>query len=182
MIFKRFITYLIPLLAFIACNKFNGPKKPKNLISKEQMVNIIIDAKLISSASSINKKLMVDSGVDIENYVYNKHQIDSLQFALSNEYYAYYVKDYEEIYNQVTDSLELLQTKYKDLEAEEWKEKTKREEDSLKAVFANNDYTLLKNKINIRAVFNKDSLLKNSEKNKLQKGFLVEPISDNESQ
>ena len=28
-------------------------------------------------------------------YIYEKHQIDSLQFAESNEYYAYDIKDYE---------------------------------------------------------------------------------------
>ncbi|NNC50804.1 MAG: DUF4296 domain-containing protein [Flaviramulus sp.] len=173
MILKRFILVTLIILMYSACARFNGPKKPKNLINKEKMVAVIIDAKLIAMANYANKKIMTDSGIDLKNYVYTKHRIDSVQFALSNDYYAFHLKDYEEIYNRVNDSLVELQTIYKDLKAKEWKDKTKREEDSIKAL------SKLKDTIDSDILKIKDSILKPTIKNKFEKEeILVEPISD----
>ena len=73
--------------------------------------------------------------MNLDSYVYRKHNIDSLQFALSNNYYTFYTKDYEEIYSRVIDSLDRLKAFYKDLELKEAKEvvRIKKEQDSLKA-------------------------------------------------
>ena len=169
---KRFILFLIIILTAISCNFFDGPKKPKNLISKKKMVEILIDARLIGSATSINEEIMQKNGVKLDTYVFEKHGIDSLQFALSNEYYAYRIKEYEEIYNKVIDSLEKLKEVLKKLELKEEKEKKKIEEDSIN--FLNLPDSL---KIKIK----KDSLTERLLKKKLQKeeeGVLIEPISE----
>ncbi|SFC86050.1 DUF4296 domain-containing protein [Algibacter pectinivorans] len=129
MILKRFLFFLIPCIIW-SCNNLKGPEKPKNLISKEKMVDILIDTRLITSANSKEKLIMRDEGLDLNNYVYEKHNIDSLQFALSNSYYAYYVEEYEDIYTKLTDSLEVLKEALKAQEAKEWK----KEADSLEAV------------------------------------------------
>ncbi|XCF06227.1 DUF4296 domain-containing protein [Tamlana crocina] len=134
MIFRKLIGVIGLLFFVVACNRLKAPDKPKNLLSKKEMVNIIIDAKIISSASSINKRTMQDSGVVVNDYVFKRHNIDSLQFAESNNYYAFHVKEYDAIYTMVSDSLEKLKEKLKEQEAEEWKTQTKREEDSLKAI------------------------------------------------
>ncbi|MGA1227521.1 MAG: DUF4296 domain-containing protein [Tamlana sp.] len=183
MILKHFIYFLSIVLLITACNRIKGPDKPKNLISKEKMVDILIDTRLIASASSVNKRIMMDNGVDIKAYVFKKYNIDSLQFALSNEYYAFRVKDYKEIYDKVEDSLEELKTKFKELEANEWKEKTKREEDSIKA--------LSKKKDTIRDLKIVDSLklklLDSLDKNRLREkiienGTLIAPVLDTVAQ
>lgn len=174
MTLKRFIAYFGVAVALVACKRINSPKKPENLISKEKMVDILIDAKLISSASNVNKTIMKNKGIDLDTYIFTKHNIDSLQFALSNNYYAFHIKDYEEIYNKVEDSLEALKTKYKDLQAQEWKEKTKREEDSLKAVLAKQENTL-----NLNDTIKKDSLDKATLRKKFQEEVnLIPPVSD----
>lgn len=132
MILKRFLTYLSIILLVTACYQFKEPKKPKNLISKENMVDILIDAKIVGSANMANKRIMESHGVDLESYVFEKHNIDSLQFALSNEYYTFHIKEYDEIYQKVKDSLEALKIFYKDLEEkEEAVVKEKRKQDSL---------------------------------------------------
>ncbi|WP_298494207.1 DUF4296 domain-containing protein [uncultured Algibacter sp.] len=186
MILKRFILCVGIFFIAVACNKLKGPKKPKNLISKDKMVNILIDAKLITSANSKNKTIMRDSGLDMNTYVYKKYNIDSLQFALSNDYYSFYIEDYEEIYTKLADSLVALKEELKTIEAAEWKEKTKREADSLANL-------LIENKENEE---NKDSLLvkETNTIDTLQKGDklyeesikelegLLEPISDSVSQ
>ena len=176
MILKRFILSISIILSVLACNRFNGPKKPDNLISKEKMIDILIDAKLVASVSSVHKEMIKNKGIDVDTYVYTKHGIDSLQFALSNNYYAFHLEDYEAIYNKVEDSLNALKTKYKDLGAKEWKEKTKKEEDSLSK-------SLSKQKDTLGLSIAKDSLNKALLKKKTEgKRGIIKPISDSDFQ
>lgn len=183
MILKRLILFVGLIFTVLACNKLEGPEKPKNLISKDKMVDILIDAKLISSANSKNKIIMRDGGLEFKTYVYEKHNIDSLQFALSNDYYAFHIKEYEEIYTRLADSLLALKEQLKEIEAEEWKEETKREADSLEKILKEEKLKIDSTEIDL--IVNKDSiqlgdaLLKESIK---EIEGLLEPISDTDSQ
>ncbi len=102
------LKYIILILIVVSCknNSIDKPKKPDNLISKDKMVEVIYDISLINAAKGVNKKLIENEGIVPEDYIYKKHNIDSLQFALSNEYYAYSLKTYEDIYNRVKVRLE----------------------------------------------------------------------------
>jgi len=185
MILKRFILFIGIIFTVIACNNLKGPEKPKNLISKDKMVDILIDAKLIVSASSKNKIIMRDSSLNINTYVYEKHKIDSLQFALSNNYYAFHVQDYEDIYTRLADSLEKLKAKLKEKEAIEWKAQTKREEDSLAQVLKEKEQLKsLTNKDSIRTLIKRDSIQIDDlllEQSIEEIEDLIEPISDSEN-
>ncbi len=179
MILKRFILFFL-LIVVVACNRFGGPDKPENLISKEKMVSILIDSKLLTTGNSMTKKIMKDSSVDMSTYVFKKHNIDSMQFALSNSYYAFHIEEYEEIYAMAIDSLERLGVKLKDVQAEEWKEQTKREEDSLKLITKKKDsLKLLNPKDSLNVIDNVDSLsgVQFDLKYK-KKSSLITPISD----
>lgn len=99
-------------LVLVSCHKVKRPPKPDNLISKKEMVNIILDVSLLRSAEGTNKTKVEKEGYTIENYVYERHNIDSLQFALSNDYYSYDLETYEDIYKQVEDSLTSLKAHY----------------------------------------------------------------------
>jgi len=104
---QRIITYIfLILVVVVACNDINRPKKPDNLISKNKMVGIITDISLINAAKGTNKKLIEGNNINPENYVFQKYDIDSLQFAESNHYYAYDVKEYEDIYLKVKQGLQ----------------------------------------------------------------------------
>ena len=97
------ILYLASLL-LTACYGYNAPKKPKNLISKTKMVNVLIDLNLINAVPrGENKKKLENNNLITAQYIYKKHGIDSLQFALSNDYYAFYVDDYEAVFKKVKD-------------------------------------------------------------------------------
>ncbi|RLD29737.1 MAG: DUF4296 domain-containing protein [Bacteroidetes bacterium] len=102
------LKYILLVVLSISCknNNIEKPKKPDNLISKDKMVEVIYDISLINSAKGVNKKLIENEGISPEDYIYKRHDIDSLQFALSNEYYAYNLKIYEDIYNTVKEKLE----------------------------------------------------------------------------
>ncbi|MDD7884546.1 DUF4296 domain-containing protein [Flavivirga sp. 57AJ16] len=184
MILKRFTIYLSVILLASACYNMDKPKKPDNLISKEKMVDILIDAKIITSANSVNRKIMEDHGVKLNTYVYTKHDIDSLQFALSNEYYAFHGKDYEAIYTKVNDSLELLKVKFKEEEEKERIAQEKRKTDSLKLLFAEKDSLgLLKIKDSLKVLKVKDSLTDTLIEKRLEEiRGLIEPISDKDHQ
>jgi len=110
---QKFSLLLFVLLC-ISCknNTLEKPKKPANLISEKEMINILYDISIISAAKGVNKKLLEENGVNPEEYIYNKHKIDSLQFALSSEYYAYNIKTYEEIFNRVKLKLEEDQARF----------------------------------------------------------------------
>lgn len=179
MILRKYILAFFLVFTVLSCKKMKAPDKPKNLISKKEMVNILIDARLISSASAMNKRIMRDSGVVIDNYVFAKYKIDSLQFAQSNDYYAFHVKDYEDIYTRVEDSLERLKQKLKEQEAEEWKIQTKREEDSLKAAIKKDSTEVIKEKDSLSPLKRNDSIIKGlvDKKYEQNKKFL-KPVSD----
>lgn len=102
------LKYILLVLLVISCknNSIDKPKKPDNLISKDKMVEVIYDISIINAAKGTNRKLIENNGIVPEDYIYEKHNIDSLQFALSNEYYAYNLKTYEDIYNSVKIKLE----------------------------------------------------------------------------
>ncbi|HMR15796.1 MAG TPA: DUF4296 domain-containing protein [Mariniflexile sp.] len=160
---KQFVSFFC-IMALVASCSFGGPKKPKNLISKKNMVAILIDAKLLATATSTNQSILESHGVQINRYIFEKYGIDSLQFAESNKYYAHKIKDYEEIYTKVTDSLERLKVALKELELKEEKKK-KKETDSINAVTA---------KDSLAAVLVKKAL-------NPEEGILISPASDKNS-
>lgn len=161
MILKRLILYIGIVLLITACYQYKKPEKPKNLISKDKMVRVLIDLKLITSANGLNKKIMNEQGVNNEVYIFNKYNIDSLQFALSNEYYAFNIKEYEEIYEKVKDSLEQLKDIYKKIELkEEAEEKAQKKKDSTNNVLfkGKDSLAIIKIQDSLKLIRRKDSL------------------------
>ena len=108
------------ILVFLTCLSCGNKKqrhvmKPTELISKSRMVDIIYDMAIISAAKGANRKLMEQNGVNPATYVYDKFDIDSMQFVQSNEYYSNYVQVYEDIYNEVKLKLKKEKNYYNDL-------------------------------------------------------------------
>jgi len=98
---------IILCLVFSCNNSLNqNNKPPENLISKEKMVDIIYDMTLINVAKGVNKSILENNGIIPEQYLFNKHSIDSMLFAKSNEYYSYDLKTYQTIYDNVKIKLE----------------------------------------------------------------------------
>lgn len=173
--FNRITIYFLAIFLLVSCYSFQKPEKPNHLISKKEMVNIIIDLRLLASANGSNEKVLQDKGIYSEDFVFKKYNIDSLTFALSNDYYAYYVEDYDEIYTKVKDSFELLKKNLDELVIQE--EEEKRKTDSINNVRKRDSLDLIKNKDSIGKFKETDSLLNIKLKNK--RNFkLIEPVSD----
>jgi hypothetical protein len=168
---KRLVIYVGIVLLLASCYQYKKPDKPKDLISKDKMVDILIDVKLIASANGVNKTIMENKGLNPETYVFDKHNIDSLQFALSNDYYAFYSKEYEEIFTKVIDSLTQLGVIYKALEIKEEKEaaEAKKIQDSINHIISKDSLDLIKTKDSLKQKYK-------------QEGGLIAPVSDKGSQ
>ncbi len=140
---NRLISTLILILVMFSCNNIEKPKKPDNLISRERMVDVITDISLMTAAKGLNKDVLEKNAINPQNYIYEKYNIDSVQFAESNNYYAYDVKEYEEIYAEVKERLEKRKAEYKLLQEEDKKVKDsikkikKKERDSIKKLNIN---------------------------------------------
>jgi len=136
----KYFLYSFVLIFFVGCNGIDKPKKPDNLITKEKMSNIMYDLYILNAAKGVNKKVLELNGIMPLEYVYKKYDIDSLQFAESNTYYAYDTKTYTAIVEKVRADLQKDKDMYDKLNKDEQKvqdsiaEANKKVKDSLKTI------------------------------------------------
>ena len=99
--------WLIFILAIsiVSCQDVKYPEKPKNLIPKDKMAEVLTEAYLANAARSVDNKSLLTNGVLIDSLLYAKFGIDSLQFLKSNDYYATNVNAYMEIFEKVESNL-----------------------------------------------------------------------------
>lgn len=103
--------YILWVVFLIGCTSRTIYKKPKDLISKDQMVELWTEIHIANSASnSKNKKLQIK--VNYLPFVYERYKIDSVRFMRSNIYYTSRVEDYEKMFKKVEDNLRKLRDTY----------------------------------------------------------------------
>lgn len=102
--FLKHILILGITVLITACTSNTIYKKPKDLISKEQMVNLLTDMYLANAAKNIKTKKL-EKNINYMPLVYEKYGIDSTRFQSSNVYYMSLIDDYEAIYKQVESRL-----------------------------------------------------------------------------
>jgi len=103
---KLFYIALLGLF-LINCTSNTIIKKPDDLVSKDEMANILTDMFLASGGKNI-KNIQLKRKVNYFPLVYEKYHIDSTLFKESNFYYVSRIDDYQEI-------LEKIDKKLKDL-------------------------------------------------------------------
>lgn len=101
---KRGALLFLGILLF-SCNE-KVVEKPKNLIPKEKMVLILHDLALLNSTKSSYKASLEQNGIEIMDFLFQQHGIDSAQFAQSDLYYASVPLEYQSIYEKVEAILE----------------------------------------------------------------------------
>ena len=104
----RFSLLTLIFLSLTACEmgSVDGPKKPKKLLSEEQMIDVLYDLSVLTSAKNINKMVLEKKGIAPVDFVYHKYGIDSAQFAESSAYYTYQSEVIQRIYDSVLGRLE----------------------------------------------------------------------------
>lgn len=91
------------LLVFVSCA--NTVEKPKKLIDKDKMVDILFDIALLEAVKSQN----INGGISSKKaneFLFKKYQIDSLQWEENNKYYASDIEEYKKMYQEVKRRLE----------------------------------------------------------------------------
>jgi hypothetical protein len=85
----------------------NAPiEKPDNLIDQDKMVDIMFDINVLEAMKSQTTLVLETNKINPNTYIYKKYNIDSLQFANSDKYYASDVKKYKEIFDAVNKRIE----------------------------------------------------------------------------
>lgn len=101
----RVLHYLVFVLILCSCHK-NAYEVPSDLISDDKMVEILSDFMILNSTQGANKKILQDKLISPLDYVFKKHNIDSIQFENSNTYYARNIEQYSLIYQRVKHKLD----------------------------------------------------------------------------
>lgn len=101
---KKILSFLIGLLFLISCQQ-TAIGKPDNLIDEETMEDIIYDLALLDAIKSNDPASLDKKNIVTTTYIYDKYDIDSLQFANSNHYYASDVHNYLKMYKRIEDRL-----------------------------------------------------------------------------
>lgn len=115
---KFFSVILFALLLF-SCQDIKEVERPANLISEDKMVNVFTDLSILNSAKNFNKRLLEETGIRPNTYLYEKHGIDSLQLAKSAEYYAKKYDLLDRIYSRVKVNLDKMKVDLETIRAEE---------------------------------------------------------------
>jgi hypothetical protein len=96
---KRFIILVCCVFTFVSCNN-SSVEKPKNLIGKDKMVDILYDMSILEAIKNQNIHGGISSKVG-NDYIYKKYKIDSIQFVKSNKYYAANIEQYKKMFEEV---------------------------------------------------------------------------------
>jgi hypothetical protein len=102
---RKIVVFLCFGLLICSCNS-NPIEKPENLLTKNQMVDILYDLYVLNAISTSDYMYFRDRNIIPSRYIYKKYNIDSLQFATSDKYYASDLEEYEKIYERVTERLQ----------------------------------------------------------------------------
>ncbi len=108
---NKFFNILILSVFLGACTSNTIIKKPKNLIPKEQMVDLLTDIFLADGGDNI-KNVNLQRNVNYFPLVFEKYQIDTIRFKESNYYYTSRIDDYDEILGEVDTRLKALKSNY----------------------------------------------------------------------
>jgi hypothetical protein len=111
---KKYFSVLLCLLA-VGCS--DGDKKidpPANLVPREKMVDILIEIH-IAESKVIQRNLRTDSAqlyfAAYKDQIYKKNGVREDDFRKSYLYYMDNIKDMDEIYSVVVDSLSLRESR-----------------------------------------------------------------------
>lgn len=104
----RILFFLVLTIGLWGCQDVKRPEKPDNLIPKDKMVDILTDVYLNNAAKSINNRLLRRKGFKLDSLIYQKYEIDSLQFVRSHAYYNADLNTYNEIFREIEQRLDIM--------------------------------------------------------------------------
>ena len=101
---KKVLFFFIGVLILLSCQQ-SAIDKPDNLIDEDTMEDILYDLALLDAIKTNDPASLDKKKITAATYVYDKYDIDSLQFVNSNHYYAADVHNYLKMYQRVEERL-----------------------------------------------------------------------------
>lgn len=99
---KYSLLFIAIALTTVSC-KDEAVEKPKNLVERSKMIDIIYDLSILEAART--QTAGIQNYPKSTEFIKNKYKIDSLTFAKSTQYYASDVKEYKKMYDEVKQRL-----------------------------------------------------------------------------
>ena len=106
------ITVLLFLIVVGCAEKVVEP--PADVIPREKMITILYELALLNATNSSFRNVMQKQNKQMMELLYERHNIDSLQLAQSDLYYASKPLEYEYIYEQIESRLKKKQKSLED--------------------------------------------------------------------
>jgi len=104
---KRALGCLLGLI-ILGCQDIQPIEKPDNLIDKETMEEILFDIALVNAARGFNIQKLVQNKIAPEKYIFEKYNIDSVQYAQSTNYYSSSIEVYKKMHLSIQKRLDTL--------------------------------------------------------------------------
>jgi hypothetical protein len=95
----------ILLILIMSCSDQNSPT---DLMSEQQMVDFLLDINIINSSRAYRNNSDLNYYNIKDTFLYEKHNIDSLQFVNSNSYYSSKPKQYLRIYFELQKKMKFI--------------------------------------------------------------------------
>ncbi|RDY60242.1 DUF4296 domain-containing protein [Flagellimonas nanhaiensis] len=101
---RNFVLVLLGLMFWSCAEKV--VEKPENLIPKDKMVLILHDLAVLNAVKTSFKTTMEKNEIEVMEFLFEKYEIDSVQFSQSDLYYASVPLEYQLIYEEVESKLD----------------------------------------------------------------------------
>jgi hypothetical protein len=99
------IVFILFIISFVILSCKNEiVEKPKNLIDKDKMKEIIYDLAILEAAR--NQGSVTQNYPKASVFLKEKYKVDSLTFAQNTQYYASDIKEYKKMYEEVKERLD----------------------------------------------------------------------------
>lgn len=105
----------IVLLGFVfctGCQNVDEIEKPKHLLTKSEMKDLVYDMVLLDAAVSVDKNKLKKLDVEVLEFLSKKYDIDSTDLKQNITYYNLRFNESVEIYEHAKDSIETLKNTY----------------------------------------------------------------------
>ncbi|MFN2260708.1 MAG: DUF4296 domain-containing protein [Psychroflexus sp.] len=109
---KKCLIIFFSLGILCACQDIEQPKKPKHLLSKKQMKDLLYDMILLDATTGVNNRKLQELDIEMYDFLTKKYNIDSATLSQNIDYYNYEFETNLDIYESVKDSIEILKTHY----------------------------------------------------------------------
>lgn len=98
------IICLIALSVLLVSCKEKPVEKPEKLIDKEMMEDILYDLAILQASFNYKTKIISNS-IDVNTYIYEKYEIDSITLVQNQRFYASDVKAFKKMYKNISERI-----------------------------------------------------------------------------